>query len=137
MLSCRTHDVEQVFLPSALDPRKGTCWKRGGCDKSAASCSADARYQTLLRPEQPPPPPPPSPVPATPTRECLATVPAHPAQLPHGFPRHSVSGFSSGGDQAIIHLVAFSSVVDGATILGGAPFGCQIVPNASWACSGK
>ena len=51
-------------------------------------------------------------------------------------PVHSVSGFSAGGSMAIIHLIAFSSVVEGAGIVGGSPYGCNILPDAENTCSG-
>ena len=47
---------------------------------------------------------------------------------------HTVSGFSSGADIAMTHLVAFSSHVLGMGIVGGAPYGCNIVANAGDAC---
>ena len=47
---------------------------------------------------------------------------------------HTVSGFSSGADIATTHLVAFSSRVLGMGIVGGAPYGCNIIPNAGDAC---
>ena len=52
------------------------------------------------------------------------------APLPH----HSVSGLSSGADMAMIHLIVHSSVVRGAVIDGGAPYGCQILHNAEEKC---
>ena len=47
---------------------------------------------------------------------------------------HTVSGFSSGADMAMIHMVAFSSHVLGMGIVGGAPYGCNIMPNAGDTC---
>ena len=52
----------------------------------------------------------------------------------HSFDRHTVSGFSSGGDMAIIHFVAYSEQVTGIGIVGGAPYGCQLVPDYGDAC---
>lgn len=49
---------------------------------------------------------------------------------------HTVSGFSSGGSLAVNHLVAFSSVVSGAGVLGGSPYGCNALPDAVNVCSG-
>ena len=51
-------------------------------------------------------------------------------------PRHSVSGFSSGANLALNHLIAYSSSVDAAGLLAGSPYGCNILPNASFVCSG-
>ena len=42
---------------------------------------------------------------------------------------HSVSGFSSGATLAVNHGVAFSSAVRGIGVLGGSPYGCNILPN--------
>ena len=50
-------------------------------------------------------------------------------------PVHSVSGFSSGADAAIIHQVAFSERVVGAGIQAGAPYGCQILPDCGDTCA--
>ena len=47
---------------------------------------------------------------------------------------HTVSGFSSGADMAMIHMVAFSSHVLGMGIVGGAPYGCNIMPNTGDTC---
>ena len=47
---------------------------------------------------------------------------------------HTVGGFSSGADMAVIHLVAFSSRVLGMGIVGSAPYGCNIIPDAGDAC---
>ena len=48
-------------------------------------------------------------------------------------PAHTISGFSAGGDMAMIHLVAYSASVLGATVDGGAPYGCNILPKAEQA----
>lgn len=42
---------------------------------------------------------------------------------------HTVSGFSSGATLAINHGVAFSASVRGIGVLGGSPYGCNILPN--------
>ena len=47
---------------------------------------------------------------------------------------HTVSGFSSGADMALTHFVAFSAHVTGVGIVGGAPYGCQLLPDAGDAC---
>jgi hypothetical protein len=64
-------------------------------------------------------------------RLIMASVP-----LPTPLPPHSVSGFSAGASAAINHLVAFSSAVQGIGIVGGSPYGCNIVPNSGYSCSG-
>ena len=51
-------------------------------------------------------------------------------------PAHSVSGFSAGASAALNHLVAYSDVVTGLGIVGGSMYGCNTVPNATFACSG-
>ena len=51
-------------------------------------------------------------------------------------PPHSVSGFSAGASAALNHLVAHSDVVTGLGIVGGSMYGCNTVPNATFACSG-
>jgi len=61
----------------------------------------------------------------------------HAALTPPDTPEHSVSGFSSGADAAIIHQLAFSQRVVGAGIQAGAPYGCQILPDCGNTCSGK
>lgn len=38
--------------------------------------------------------------------------------------RHTVSGVSAGGSMAAQHAVAFSSVVYGAAVIAGSPYGC-------------
>lgn len=42
---------------------------------------------------------------------------------------HTVSGFSSGATLAINHGVAFSASVRDIGVLGGSPYGCNILPN--------
>lgn len=42
-------------------------------------------------------------------------------------PQHSVSGISSGGSMAVNHLVAFSNITEGAAIVAGSPYGCNII----------
>jgi hypothetical protein len=49
---------------------------------------------------------------------------------------HSVSGFSAGASVAVNHLVAFSKTVTGLGIIGGSPYGCNILPDAGYTCSG-
>jgi poly(3-hydroxybutyrate) depolymerase len=49
-------------------------------------------------------------------------------------PKHTVSGLSAGASAALIHTVAFSTVVDGAAIVAGSPYGCQILKNADDVC---
>jgi len=51
-------------------------------------------------------------------------------------PAHSVSGFSAGASAALNHLIAYSDVVTGLGIVGGSMYGCNTVPNATFACSG-
>ena len=127
-------DCAVLLLPQKSG-NKSRCWKRG--KYTAGHCASDTRYVTLLRPSIPySPPPTPAPTLVPPSAACEALIPPDPRRFPPTLPRHSVSGFSSGGDQAIIHLIAFSSYVDGATILGGAPYGCQILPDSPNACSG-
>jgi len=74
-----------------------------------------------------------------PTRKRLppALSARHAALTPPDTPEHSVSGFSSGADAAVIHQLAFSQRVVGAGILAGAPYGCQILPDCGNTCSGK
>eukprot|EP00750_Incisomonas_marina_P002512 INCI12385.2.p1 GENE.INCI12385.2~~INCI12385.2.p1 ORF type:complete len:505 (+),score=75.01 INCI12385.2:167-1681(+) len=52
----------------------------------------------------------------------------------HRSHKHTVSGFSSGADMAITHFVAFSAAVTGVGIVGGAPYGCQLLPDSGDAC---
>lgn len=52
----------------------------------------------------------------------------------HHTHKHTVSGFSSGADMALTHFVAFSRTVTGVGIVGGAPYGCQILADAGDAC---
>ena len=52
-------------------------------------------------------------------------------------PAHTVSGFSSGGSLAVAHFLAHSASVSAVGVLGGSPYGCQLLPHAQWACSGK
>ena len=95
------------------------------------------------------------------------------AKRPHPLlPLHTISGFSSGGDMAMIHLVratcymllwcmhmrcfsshnltslqplllslftqvAYSSATRGATVVGGAPYGCNLLPNSNRFPAGK
>jgi len=40
---------------------------------------------------------------------------------------HTVSGVSSGGDMAMIHLIVLSSKILGAGVVAGAPYGCQVL----------
>lgn len=49
---------------------------------------------------------------------------------------HTVSGVSSGGDMAMIHLLAESSHVTGVGVVAGAPYGCNILvgPGSEHAC---
>jgi hypothetical protein len=42
-----------------------------------------------------------------------------------------VSGFSSGATLAVNHGVAFSAAVQGIGVLGGSPYGCNVLPNAA------
>ena len=42
---------------------------------------------------------------------------------------HTVSGFSSGATLAVNHGVAFSAAVGGIGVLGGSPYGCNVLPN--------
>eukprot|EP00041_Stephanoeca_diplocostata_P011934 m.198169 g.198169 ORF g.198169 m.198169 type:complete len:420 (+) comp18738_c0_seq1:81-1340(+) len=51
-------------------------------------------------------------------------------------PIHSVSGFSAGASVAVNHLIAFSTHVSGIGIIGGSPYGCNILPNSGNTCSG-
>jgi len=51
-------------------------------------------------------------------------------------PPHTVSGISSGGDMVMTHLFVESASVQGAAVVAGAPFGCNIVvKDAPWACA--
>ena len=63
---------------------------------------------------------------------CFGAVSA--SSLDNHQHKHTVSGFSSGADMAIMHTVAFSSYVTGVGIVGGAPYGCQLLPDAGDAC---
>ena len=49
-------------------------------------------------------------------------------------PRHTVSGLSSGASATLNHLIAFSSAVDGAAVVAGSPYGCQILPDSNDVC---
>ena len=49
---------------------------------------------------------------------------------------HSVSGFSSGGSLAVNHMFAYGTSVTGVGVLGGSPYGCGALPDASYVCSG-
>lgn len=49
--------------------------------------------------------------------------------------KHTISGFSSGGGMVANHLVAFSSVVQGAGIVAGNPYGCGSLSTASLSCN--
>jgi hypothetical protein len=44
---------------------------------------------------------------------------------------HTVSGFSSGANLAINHGIAFSQTVGGIGVLGGSPYGCNVLPDPS------
>lgn len=44
---------------------------------------------------------------------------------------HTVSGFSSGATLAVNHGVAFAASVRGIGVLGGSPYGCNILPNGA------
>mmetsp|Transcript_73373 Transcript_73373/g.127355 ORF Transcript_73373/g.127355 Transcript_73373/m.127355 type:complete len:355 (+) Transcript_73373:77-1141(+) len=57
---------------------------------------------------------------------CLCLIWVCQPQALH-VPHHSVSGVSSGADMALNHLVAFSSITEGAAIVAGAPYGCNTV----------
>lgn len=48
----------------------------------------------------------------------------------------SVSGFSSGASMALFHLIAFSNFTLGAGVVGASPYGCNVVPDSQYACSG-
>lgn len=50
------------------------------------------------------------------------------------YPRHSVSGQSAGGSAAVQHLVAFSSLVDGAAVAAGSPYGCGSLARPDYTC---
>eukprot|EP00039_Didymoeca_costata_P023175 m.6241 g.6241 ORF g.6241 m.6241 type:complete len:415 (+) comp3505_c0_seq1:226-1470(+) len=51
-------------------------------------------------------------------------------------PKHIVTGFSAGASAAVNHFVAFSKSVYGLGIIGGSPYGCNILPDAGNTCSG-
>ena len=71
------------------------------------------------------PSPPPTPFVMT-SRASNATLGA--------LPRLSVSGQSAGGSMAIQHLFAFSSLVDGAAIAAGSPYGCGSLEDSDDSC---
>jgi len=48
--------------------------------------------------------------------------------------RMSISGQSAGGSMAIQHLFAYSSLVDGAGIAAGSPYGCGALPDRGQHC---
>ena len=50
--------------------------------------------------------------------------------------RHTVSGFSSGASLALLHFVAHSASCRGVGIIGGSPYGCQLMPASQYGCSG-
>eukprot|EP00729_Bicosta_minor_P011042 gene11042-33129_t len=52
------------------------------------------------------------------------------------FTNFSVSGFSAGGSMALFHLVSHSKRVTGAGVIGGSPYGCQLLPDSGDTCSG-
>lgn len=49
-------------------------------------------------------------------------------------PAHRFQGISAGGSMAAQHFVAFSSVVDGAALIAGSPYGCGHLPDFNNAC---
>jgi len=49
---------------------------------------------------------------------------------------HTVSGFSSGASLALLHFVAHSASCGGVGIIGGSPYGCQLMPDSQYGCSG-
>ena len=49
--------------------------------------------------------------------------------------QHTVSGFSSGANLAIIHSVIHSSNTTGIGIIGGSPYGCNVINNSDYICS--
>ena len=61
----------------------------------------------------------------------MARVWQSPSMAASTLPRHSISGFSSGGDMAMLHAFAFSSRVDGIGVASGAPYGCNLLPGDS------
>ena len=75
-------------------------------------------------------PTPPS-TPLSATTATTTTVPPSPPTL-----RYSLSGFSSGGSMAVVHLFAFSSEIEGVGLVGASPYGCQILPDCADTCSG-
>ena len=46
----------------------------------------------------------------------------------------TVSGFSSGANIALNHFIAWSASVAGVGILGGSPYGCQLLNNSGAVC---
>ena len=59
------------------------------------------------------------------------------APVAQQLPVHTVSGFSAGASLALFHFLSFSNVTTGVGILGGSPYGCQLIPDSGWGCSGK
>ncbi len=51
-----------------------------------------------------------------------------------GVPVHSVSGQSAGGSMAMQHLFAFSSLVEGACVAAGSPYGCGALVGRATKC---
>mmetsp|Transcript_20359 Transcript_20359/g.52849 ORF Transcript_20359/g.52849 Transcript_20359/m.52849 type:complete len:359 (+) Transcript_20359:23-1099(+) len=49
--------------------------------------------------------------------------------------RHTISGLSAGGSMVAQHMVAFSSLVDGAAINAGSPYGCGSLPDFDNTCN--
>jgi hypothetical protein len=53
----------------------------------------------------------------------------------HATLKHSISGISSGGGMVANHLVAYSTVVEGAAIVAGNPYGCGNLSRHADSCN--
>jgi len=52
------------------------------------------------------------------------------------FQQYTISGFSAGGSLAVIHQIVHSDRVSAVGLIGGSPYGCNVLPDSSDTCSG-